>query len=47
MWFLALCFFRKRLRMSQPSISKSMTIGEGGLALVFKGHTTMPGCIPL
>ncbi|MET4753624.1 cytochrome c oxidase cbb3-type subunit 1 [Bradyrhizobium sp. RT11b] len=35
MWFLALCFFRKRIRMSQPSISKSMTTGESGLALVF------------
>src|SRR3954449_2142550 len=34
MWFLA-CVLSERIRMSQPSISKSMTSGESGLAVVF------------
>lgn len=35
MWFLAACSFERESAMQQPSISKSMTIGESGLALVF------------
>src|SRR5437899_8453610 len=35
MWFLAACSFERESAMSQPSISKSMTTGESGLALVF------------
>ncbi|MET4261782.1 cytochrome c oxidase cbb3-type subunit 1 [Bradyrhizobium sp. S3.12.5] len=35
MWFLASCSFERESAMRQPSNSKSMTIGESGLAAVF------------